>query len=91
MGHKWEDLDITGFLSAIHVFVLHYLLNAHFMSSTNSRAEDTGEQEDSLDLIMELACYWDTMDSKQRPIFLLSLLTEVKEILLTGFLGSSQI
>lgn len=74
MGPKWEDLDIISFLSTIHVFVIPYMLNTYFISSTNSQCQrHSSEQGHSPALVMELVCYWDTMDSKQTPTFLLAL------------------
>lgn len=86
-GPQWEDLDIIRFLSTTHVFVIPYLLNAYFMLSTNSQCPGhSSEQGHGSALAMEHVCYWNTMDSKQTPTFLLVLLSKVGEILL----GSSE-
>lgn len=55
MGHEREDLDIMSFLSTIHVFIIPYLLNTYFMSSTNSqRRGHSSEQAMALPLSWSL-------------------------------------
>lgn len=90
MGHEWEDMDVACFLSTTHVFVISVEHLLHLIHSSQCRGHSS-EQDNGSAPVMELVCYWGTVDAQQTPIFLLALLTKEERSPLKGWRGSSQI